>query len=1731
MSAQYLSCRILSADQIGPYRNATISMGPMRTPLLPTDASSKGYVDSVVGISTTYNAPLTFDPITRIVGLPDAGVATTGVITSGVQSIGGAKTFAGSIAVPSLAYGDSSTMAANSSFVQGAAKASSYEASNGWVSGGLLTLVPGGTSFSMSSVTCRFVNYTDESNPVVGQNVVLPQQLNVLSLHPGSSIVGVYISATGTITQDADVDVNVPLLYGTLVHLGNLVHRAGVLVAVSNSKFPASNRCNLVDVDFMRNISPFLMSGSSISASITPPADLSLWASDATIWQQMGNVMVSRINPSTVVVPSMDRPTMSSMWRNNAGSIIISAGGTQLDVHNYNPLGTGAALVEITNLFWVNIPILYDANTDAYIFQYPTAEYATSDYALSMVGKFERLGPELRSYVIRGYVTVLKDSVDLSGAFFSDGEYFNYTVGNSTPGGIATGGTQATRTTNTAWVDPTLGDDATGVVSFANKPFATHNGAAAAITTATFNNQFVVQMSPGPHPDPTIVLRPNVLPDSSVSSACYITNAVTLHPDFAAAAFARGGFSNVYVRSTVDMDLHTIGGATTSYITCSDSIVDGNFGFAARALPDSLALSRVTMGGTFTMVGGFLMANDCEMSVGKITIDATAIETICTMNAIHGTHMDITNGDSGVNCNVYLKACTINGIINIDGHTTTLHADRSSVSNASAINLLNGGTLDIVDDPITQDEIAAIKNATIPLTAANEVVDASTLSTALGTKVDKTITVNGHALSANVTVGAAELGAGTVPRAQLPLPWLSGDIPNNAANTSGSAAFLSAVSTLPDGTLATTQGSVAVPDNSTKVATTAYVDRMRGAISGVATLDGTGKIPAAQIDLGALGALVYKGTWDASTAVYPTPLGLAAGWFYITSVTGTIAGTLYAVGDWMVYDGAAWGKVAAVDIGAYLTTWAGSASVVTVGTLTTGTWNADKIAAAYGGAGGIAGPALLKGTAGVVSAATIDVDYVAPGTVSTIAGDKDFSGALTAVTQAKGDDSTLVATTAYVQASANVPQDNVIFLSSVGNDLEVGATLNDAVVTLSRAVAIAVAGVPSLVNKYVIRCLDTSAYNATNLPNNPFIDVDADSVDLQGMLKLADYNIINCRRISTPAVAKGVLVHFTGGTNTVSSYVTCKRIQAGQIVVDSTQGTRSIHVEYIDGLPLTSDPVITCNADSTLYVTSNKIRGLITATGTNAIIDLTNVGDLTEATFSIGVDPGCSIKFPPGNAGGATGILKSNGFGVITAAVSGTGNDYLKVNDTITLSADVTGSGSNAIATTIAASAVSLAKMANLAASSLIGNPTGAPATPTAVGMSALSSASKVVVRDSDQNAWGNHLTGSFVSHPTSAGVFALSRASPPFIQCTGALSETLVLPDATTVTEGFEFRISNLSTTPIVVQDHDLNVLQSVGTDNQYSFTCTDIVTTAGVWLISNNTMATISLTGAVTGTGSDTIATTIPAGSIVLSKLANLATGNVLGNISGGPLAPYAVPAASSNTVDSLVLRDASGNSSHNNLCTTFNSPGANVVLTVASNRTQYYNGAISYNVTLPAANTLTIGTEFVIINDGTGSITVKNASSTNLLVLTQYMRASFVASNVGSVAGAWCPSVGSLLPMTRLFTNDWNTIINVPTTLTAAQLYYGPIRVSGTTTLTLPTGVNFFSQMTAILGFLPPVGFNFTSCIYSGNATTLNIGGAGFLNGTSSINIGAREFLNATVWVFSATVYIYLAAESPS
>jgi hypothetical protein len=87
----------------------------------------------------------------------------------------------------------------------------------------------------------------------------------------------------------------------------------------------------------------------------------------------------------------------------------------------------------------------------------------------------------------------------------------------------------------------------------------------------------------------------------------------------------------------------------------------------------------------------------------------------------------------------------------------------------------------------------------------------------------------------------------------------------------------------------------------------------KGAVNGVATLDGNAKIPISQIPDALIGAVVYQGTWNATTNT-PTIVSSTGtkGHYYTVSVAGNtiIDGTgNWKIGDMIIFNGTIWEKI------------------------------------------------------------------------------------------------------------------------------------------------------------------------------------------------------------------------------------------------------------------------------------------------------------------------------------------------------------------------------------------------------------------------------------------------------------------------------------------------------------------------------------------------------------------------------------------------------------------------------------------------------------------------------------------------------------------------------------------------------------------------------------------------------------------------------------------------------
>ncbi|HXB12868.1 MAG TPA: hypothetical protein VNZ45_12850 [Bacteroidia bacterium] len=199
------------------------------------------------------------------------------------------------------------------------------------------------------------------------------------------------------------------------------------------------------------------------------------------------------------------------------------------------------------------------------------------------------------------------------------------------------------------------------------------------------------------------------------------------------------------------------------------------------------------------------------------------------------------------------------------------------------------------------------------------------------------------------------------------------------------------------------------------------------------------------------------------------------------------------------------------------------------------------------------------------------------------------------------------------------------------------------------------------------------------------------------------------------------------------------------------------------------------------------------------------------------------------------------------------------------LTGDVTTSA-GALGTTIAAGAVTLAKQANLAANSVIGNITGSSATPTAVSLVTAATASTVVLRDIHANITANSYITSVTTTVTAGSTTTLTNNSTGIQQFTGTTTQTVNLPDATTLTVGQGYLIANRSTGVVTIKDSSGTTLQAMAGGSQLELTLITNGSAAGVWDVaysvsSAGTVTSISIVSANGFGGSVATATSTPA------------------------------------------------------------------------------------------------------------------------------------------------------------------------------------------------------------------------------------------------------------------------------
>lgn len=109
--------------------------------------------------------------------------------------------------------------------------------------------------------------------------------------------------------------------------------------------------------------------------------------------------------------------------------------------------------------------------------------------------------------------------------------------------------------------------------------------------------------------------------------------------------------------------------------------------------------------------------------------------------------------------------------------------------------------------------------------------------------------------------------------------------------------------------------------------------------------------------------------------------------------------------------------------------------------------------------------------------------------------------------------------------------------------------------------------------------------------------------------------------------------------------------------------------------------------------------------------------------------------------------------------------------------------------------------------------------------------ASTIMSRDASVNSRVNEMIENFSTTATAAGTTTLSVTSSPLQQFTGTTTQTVKLPDATTLVVGHYFTVLNRSTGVVTVTDNSNATVQALNAGAQTTFVLTNNGTAAGVW------------------------------------------------------------------------------------------------------------------------------------------------------------------------------------------------------------------------------------------------------------------------------------------------------------
>lgn len=475
----------------------------------------------------------------------------------------------------------------------------------------------------------------------------------------------------------------------------------------------------------------------------------------------------------------------------------------------------------------------------------------------------------------------------------------------------------------------------------------------------------------------------------------------------------------------------------------------------------------------------------------------------------------------------------------------------------------------------------------------------------------------------------------------------------------------------------------------------------------------------------------------------------------------------------------------------------------------------------------------------------------------------------------------------------------------------------------------------------------------------------------------------------------------------------------------------------VSGSPITSSGTLAVSLSGTALPVLNGGTGTTTSTGTGSVVlsaSPTLTGTVTIPTpFTLGAvsvtSTGTQLNYLNA-ATGTTGTTSSNVVfsasptftGTVTiptpftlgaVSVTATGNqiNYLNAatgttgttSSNVVFSASPTLSGPTFTGTTSlsALNATGTVNISGLTASQAV--VTDGSKNLTSLSYVSTATASTLLSRDSNANAAINNLSENYSSTATSAGTTALSVSSSYQQYFTGTTTQTVTLPDATTLPQvGFSFRFVNLSTGAVTINDHAGGLVQIMAGSSYAIITAKSIASSAGSW---DSAYSTNSAGGGTVTSVSMTVPSFLSVSGSPVTTAGTLAvslSGTALPVANGGT---GVTSVTISPTATAFAGWDSNKNLSSNSFLegyTTTATAAGTTTLTVSSTYLQYFTGSTTQTVVLPVATTLVNGQSFRIVNNSTGAVTVQTSGANTVQAMAANTELLITCINTGGGTG---------------------------------------------------------------------------------------------------------------------------------